>query len=144
MEEGDGEARDTSEGECMMRFIAAAIAILLAVGFVGLAIFGDNSESPPIDEVVLAVILLGAAIVTLAGGDLRFLSAAYGIAIGVLFLFGELLFKVAIGTPGKEHGISINFNLAQMLVLLLVPCIGLLLTLFAPLKRRSSDNDPIG
>ncbi len=121
-----------------MRIAAVIIAIVLALGFIALAVFGDNSEGPPIDSVVIAITLLGAAIIALRGGDLRFLSAAYGISLGVLYFFGELMFRVGNKNPDSAESIL------QFIALMLLPFVGLVLTLFARNKPRAAGTNTVG
>ncbi len=116
----------------MIRWIAVAIAVLLAIIFVIFAISDMGDEWPPYHEWVSAFVLLAATAATLSVGDPRYLTAAYGFALGVLVTYAEPIFELASVSAHRERILGMDSNVFQMSVVLLLASIGIILALIAP------------
>ncbi len=115
-----------------MRIGSVVLAIILALACGVVAIVSVQNRGPMVEAAILSILLLASAIAALAGGNLRYLSASYGILIGVLVAWGEFIFLVKGEVPGVNTILGVDAGgLAQLIGVLLIPIIGLILSLLA-------------
>jgi hypothetical protein len=114
-----------------MRIASAVLAILVAIGCAVVAFFVNWREGPGIEAAGLAIALLVSAIIALFAYRLRYLSASWGLFLGVWIIAIEFL----VLQPMRSKGVVIqdkSLTLGAVVTITVIALTGLVLALIAP------------